>query len=55
MATRALDGVSRTGVTVDGGSAFVGVNGGTVISVDLADGGVDWRRSSMRCSSPRSP
>jgi outer membrane protein assembly factor BamB len=39
-----LDGVSRTGVTVDGGSAFVGVNGGTVISVDLADGSVDWRR-----------
>jgi len=39
-----LDGVSRTGVTVDEGSAFVGVNGGSVISVDLADGSVEWRR-----------
>ncbi|MGZ8582090.1 MAG: outer membrane protein assembly factor BamB family protein [Actinomycetota bacterium] len=39
-----LDGVSRTGVTVDSGAAFVGVNDGTVTAVDLADGSVAWRQ-----------
>jgi outer membrane protein assembly factor BamB len=39
-----LDGVSRTGVTVVNGSAFVGVNSGTVTAVDLADGSVRWQQ-----------
>lgn len=38
-----LDGVSRTGVTISGDTAFVGVNEGTVTAVDLADGSVAWR------------
>ena len=37
-----LDAVSRTGVTVDGDMAYVGVNGGTVTAVDLAKGKVRW-------------
>jgi outer membrane protein assembly factor BamB len=40
----ALDGVSRTGVTIDGGSAYVGTNEGVVTAVGLADGEVAWRR-----------
>jgi outer membrane protein assembly factor BamB len=39
-----LDGVSRTGVTVVGERAFVGLNAGSVIGVDLVDGTVAWRR-----------
>ena len=39
-----LDGVSRTGVTVVNGSAFVGVNSGTVTAVDLSDGSVRWQQ-----------
>ena len=38
----ALDAVSRTGVTVDGTTAFVGANGGLVYAVDLTDGTVAW-------------
>lgn len=37
-----LAAVSRTGVVVDGTTAFVGVNGGTVYAVDLTDGSVTW-------------
>ncbi len=37
-----LDAVSRTGVTVDGTTAFVGANGGLVYAVDLTDGTVTW-------------
>jgi outer membrane protein assembly factor BamB len=37
-----LSAVSRTGVVVDGGTAFVGVNGGTVYAVDLNDGSISW-------------
>lgn len=37
-----LDGVSRTGVTVAEGTAFVGDNGGTVYAIDLSSGKVDW-------------
>ncbi|MGH2629068.1 MAG: PQQ-binding-like beta-propeller repeat protein [Actinomycetota bacterium] len=40
----ALDGVSRTGVTVDGGRGFVGLNAGEVVGVDLVDGTVAWQR-----------
>jgi outer membrane protein assembly factor BamB len=39
-----LDGVSRTGVTVLDGTAFVGVNDGTVTAVDLARGTVAWQQ-----------
>ncbi|MDH5312868.1 MAG: PQQ-binding-like beta-propeller repeat protein [Actinomycetota bacterium] len=39
-----LDGVSRTGVTVDASTAFVGVNGGTVTAVDVAEGSVIWQQ-----------
>lgn len=38
-----LQGVSRTGVTADGGTAFVGANDGTVTAVDLAEGDVVWQ------------
>jgi outer membrane protein assembly factor BamB len=38
-----LDAVSRTGVVVEGSSAFVGVNGGTVEAIDLAKGEVMWK------------
>ena len=38
-----LDGVSRTGVTVAGRSAFVGTNDGTVTAIDLSDGSVRWQ------------
>jgi outer membrane protein assembly factor BamB len=38
-----LDGVSRTGVTIADGIAFVGTDAGEVTAVDLADGSVDWR------------
>jgi outer membrane protein assembly factor BamB len=37
-----LEGVSRTGVTVDGDVAFVGDQGGTVYAVAIADGRVRW-------------
>ena len=36
----ALDAVSRTGVTVGDGMAYLGVNGGTIYAVDLAKGKV---------------
>jgi outer membrane protein assembly factor BamB len=39
-----LDAVSRTGVTIDGGLAFVGGNDGTVTAVDLAEGAVAWEQ-----------
>jgi hypothetical protein len=39
-----LGGVSRTGVTVLDGTAFVGVNDGTVTAVDLARGDVAWQQ-----------
>ena len=39
-----LDGVSRSGVTVEGDRAFVGLDGGSVVGVDLADGTVAWQR-----------
>ena len=38
----ALDAVSRTGVTVGDGMAYLGVNGGTIYAVDLAKGKVAW-------------
>lgn len=38
-----LGAVSRTGVTVDGGRAFVGTNDGSVAGVDLADGSLAWQ------------
>jgi outer membrane protein assembly factor BamB len=38
----ALEAVSRTGVTIDGGRAFVGMNGGAVAAVDLAEGSLAW-------------
>ena len=38
----ALARVSRTGVTVDGDTAFVGDNAGTVSAIDLATGHVRW-------------
>jgi len=38
-----LDGVSRTGVTVAGDSAFVGLNDGTVTAIDVADGSIRWQ------------
>ena len=37
-----LDRVSRTGVTIDGGTAFLGDNSGKVYAVDLATGRVRW-------------
>ncbi|HVD69236.1 MAG TPA: PQQ-binding-like beta-propeller repeat protein [Actinomycetota bacterium] len=37
-----LDAVSRTGVTVGDGMAYLGVNGGTIYAVDLAKGKVAW-------------
>jgi outer membrane protein assembly factor BamB len=37
-----LKGVSRTGVTIDGNSAFVGDNRGRIYSVDLATGHLNW-------------
>jgi outer membrane protein assembly factor BamB len=40
-----LDGVSRTGVTVAGGSAVVGVNDGTVTAIDVTDGSVRWQEA----------
>ena len=39
-----LEGVSRTGVTVLDGTAFVGVNDGTVTAIDLAEGTVAWQQ-----------
>jgi outer membrane protein assembly factor BamB len=41
----ALDEVSRTGVTVDGGLAYVGDDLGTVYAIDLAKGTIAWRAS----------
>jgi outer membrane protein assembly factor BamB len=37
-----LEDVSRTGVAVDGGRAFVGDESGKVYAIDLADGTVAW-------------
>ena len=37
-----LDEVSRTGVTVDGDTAFLGDNTGTVYAIDVATGAVRW-------------
>jgi outer membrane protein assembly factor BamB len=37
-----LDAVSRTGVTVDGDTAYVGDNTGTVYAIDVATGAVRW-------------
>jgi outer membrane protein assembly factor BamB len=37
-----LDEVSRTGVTVDGDTAFLGDNTGTVYAVDVATGAIRW-------------
>ena len=39
-----LSGVSRTGVTVLDSTAFVGVNDGTVIAVDLTEGSIAWEQ-----------
>ena len=41
----ALDQVSRTGVTVDGGVAYVGDDLGTIYAVDLAKGTIAWTAS----------
>lgn len=37
-----LDEVSRTGVTVDGDTAFLGDNTGTVYAIDVATGAIRW-------------
>jgi outer membrane protein assembly factor BamB len=37
-----LSGVSRTGVTVDGDTAYVGTNDGTVTAVDVTTGKARW-------------
>ncbi len=37
-----LDAVSRSGVTVDGGAAFVGDAKGNLYGIDLATGSVEW-------------
>jgi outer membrane protein assembly factor BamB len=37
-----LDAVSRTGVTVDGDTAYLGDNTGTVVAIDVATGAVRW-------------
>ncbi|HEX2425304.1 MAG TPA: PQQ-binding-like beta-propeller repeat protein [Actinomycetota bacterium] len=37
-----LQDVSRTGLTIDGGRAFVGDESGHVYAVDLADGAIAW-------------
>ncbi len=37
-----LDAVSRTGVTVDGDTAYLGDNTGTVVALDVATGAVRW-------------
>ena len=37
-----LDAVSRTGVTVDGDTAFLGDNTGTVYAIDVATGTIRW-------------
>jgi outer membrane protein assembly factor BamB len=42
MWSLALPDVSRTGVTVDGTTAFVGTIDGTVTAVDVASGNVRW-------------
>jgi outer membrane protein assembly factor BamB len=39
-----LGAISRTGVTVDGGRAFVGTNDGSVAGVDIATGSLAWQR-----------
>jgi outer membrane protein assembly factor BamB len=38
-----LAAVSRTGVVVEGSRAFIGLNGGTVVAVDLDGGSVAWK------------
>ncbi len=40
-----LDKVSRTGVTVDGQTAFLGDNAGTVYAIDITSGTVLWKQS----------
>ena len=37
-----LDAVSRTGVTVDGDTAYLGDNTGTVYAIDVATGAIRW-------------
>ena len=37
-----LEAVTRTGVTVDGDTAYVGDDGGTVTAIDVASGEVRW-------------
>jgi outer membrane protein assembly factor BamB len=37
-----LEGLSRSGVTIDGANAFVGDQGGTVAAISLEDGAVTW-------------
>jgi outer membrane protein assembly factor BamB len=40
-----LERVSRTGVTVDGETAFVGDNAGNIKAIDIGTGQVDWTRN----------
>jgi outer membrane protein assembly factor BamB len=40
-----LDKVSRTGVTVDGQTAFLGDNAGTVYAIDISSGKILWNQS----------
>lgn len=39
----ALDEVSRTGVTVEGSTAYVGDDLGTIYAIDLTKGTIEWR------------
>lgn len=40
-----LEHVSRTGVTVDGDSAFVGDNAGNIVAIDIGTGQIRWTQS----------
>lgn len=40
-----LDAVSRTGVTVDGDTAYVGDSSGQITAIDVATGDVRWQQS----------
>ena len=44
-----LPGVSRTGPTVDGRTALVGTDGGSVLAVDLTSGSVRWTKDIGDC------